>query len=250
MPKPESGVSNSNALDLQKIGIEKERLELEKKKAAADQKFLNKHFATIVTALLSATAVFVSGSQVWLAKIQKDRDVELQHLQQEQQRSFEAAKFIFEHQQQLFSTNSNERNILREVIFAAFPKTVTAPLLSRLDVAQERVQSPDILRQFLKPDGSTVNEANQTSLKAWMERNGIDSDSITMFLHGDRYRDARLKATRDLGLTSATMQTIIHDVPDASLSSVVQSFTDDGASDVKTAKQTNGLWTITVTREK
>jgi hypothetical protein len=62
--------------------------------------------------------------------------------------------------------------------------------------------SGDALRNFWKPDGTTVNDANRVKLEAWMNQNGISTapGMITMFLHGDQFEASRVQAAKDLGL--------------------------------------------------
>ncbi len=65
-----------------RLQLERERLELEKEKAATDQKFLNRNLGTVITAVVSLAAVLVSGAQVWVATISKDREMEITRAQQ------------------------------------------------------------------------------------------------------------------------------------------------------------------------
>ncbi len=58
----------------------------------------------------------------------------------------------------------------------------------------------DALRKFWKPDGKTINAANDAALRDWMRKNDIDDASVTFFLRSDVFKDARLKAAKDLKL--------------------------------------------------
>lgn len=58
----------------------------------------------------------------------------------------------------------------------------------------------DCLRVFWKPDGATINDANQVALKRWMSNNNVDTPSITLFLRGSKYQEARKKAVADLNI--------------------------------------------------
>jgi hypothetical protein len=61
-------------------------------------------------------------------------------------------------------------------------------------------EAGDRLRTLWKPDGKTINKESEAKLKKWMKDNGIDEDSLTFFLTGARFSEARQKAKRDLGL--------------------------------------------------
>lgn len=58
----------------------------------------------------------------------------------------------------------------------------------------------DALRAFWKPDGKTIDKKNETALRDWMAKNDADGVSITFFLRNGNFKDARLKAARDLEL--------------------------------------------------
>jgi hypothetical protein len=62
--------------------------------------------------------------------------------------------------------------------------------------------SGDALRSFWKPDGTTVDAANQTKLEAWMNQNGVSTapGMITMFLRSEQFEALRVQAAKDLGL--------------------------------------------------
>ena len=63
-----------------------------------------------------------------------------------------------------------------------------------------RDESGDRLRAFWKPDGETVNGANERSLKKWMEENGLATGhgDIVMFLRDEDKADLRVRAVNDL----------------------------------------------------
>ena len=57
----------------------------------------------------------------------------------------------------------------------------------------------NILREFWKPGGA-IDQRNQKRLREWMMSKGIASRSITLFLKGNLFRDARAQAVDELGL--------------------------------------------------
>lgn len=56
------------------------------------------------------------------------------------------------------------------------------------------------LRLYWKPDGASINSANEAQLKAWMANNGIDNTSVTLFLRAAHFSEARAKAIEELNL--------------------------------------------------
>ncbi len=55
-----------------------------------------------------------------------------------------------------------------------------------------------VLRSFWKPDGKTIDKVHETTLRNYLKDNGLDDLSITTFIIGDKYSDARSKAVLDL----------------------------------------------------
>ena len=60
-----------------KLQLERERFEWEKRRAKHEDSFFNRHFHVIITAVISISAVLISGVQVYVAHIEKKRDIEL-----------------------------------------------------------------------------------------------------------------------------------------------------------------------------
>ncbi|WP_243371622.1 hypothetical protein [Geotalea sp. SG265] len=65
-----------------------------------------------------------------------------------------------------------------------------------------RTVSGDSLRSFIKPDGKTIDKANEQRLLQWMKDNGFDTSpgAIPMFLRNKTLEEARVKAMQDLKL--------------------------------------------------
>lgn len=60
--------------------------------------------------------------------------------------------------------------------------------------------SADTLRRYWKPDGHSVSEEHNTKLLNWMRQNDIKGTTVMEFMFAEKFRQARLKASRDLGL--------------------------------------------------
>jgi hypothetical protein len=68
-----------------------------------------------------------------------------------------------------------------------------------------RDSAGDILRNFWKPDGKTINTDNAAALRKWIDTWSKTQDmgemSITFFLGNDAFKDARAQAVKDLNLS-------------------------------------------------
>ena len=54
------------------------------------------------------------------------------------------------------------------------------------------------LRTYWKPDGRTSNPENERKLLQWLQRHGYGEVSVSAFIYGDEYRDARSQAEKEL----------------------------------------------------
>jgi hypothetical protein len=84
-------------------------------------------------------------------------------------------------------------------------KAAEASLERTLSGKYSRDSAGDILRNFWKPDGKTINADNAAALKKWIEAWSKTQDmgemSITFFLGNDAFKDARAQAVKDLNLS-------------------------------------------------
>jgi len=62
----------------------------------------------------------------------------------------------------------------------------------------QKDKAGDAIRAFWKPDGKNINSNNESSLKMWMIKNGIDKTSITLFLRAQHFQDSRVKAVKEI----------------------------------------------------
>lgn len=76
-----ANVNVAEKIEIVRLQLENERIEIEKTRDGKNQKFWVRNFGTTLTAIISLTAVLVSFSQVWIAKIQKDKEIEIANTQ-------------------------------------------------------------------------------------------------------------------------------------------------------------------------
>ncbi|MEK6320044.1 MAG: carboxypeptidase-like regulatory domain-containing protein [Acidobacteriota bacterium] len=137
--------------------MERERLEIDKSKAALDHRFWNRNSGTLIMAVVSLAAVIVSLGQVWASKVSKDRELEITSLQKkvelevlDKQKEKElalvdarskrewdlsVAKFIMDNRKALFSGTADERKIFAKIIPTMFPEELSVSLLQKLESA-------------------------------------------------------------------------------------------------------------------
>jgi hypothetical protein len=87
------------------------------------------------------------------------------------------------------------------VVSAATEKTAAEAKIEKLQIASYRKDNAgDLLYNFWKPDGASIDTGNQDALRRWMGSNGfnIGPGSITMFLRSDVATSARERALEAL----------------------------------------------------
>jgi hypothetical protein len=151
-----------NEIELQKLNLEQERLALEKEKAEQDKRFWLRNFGTLITTVVSLTAVLVTAGQLWVAKIskdqelavassQKDRELALMQAQRDKELTLlaaqhtkewnlNAAKFVSENANQIFGRNKEQRERIAKIIIATFPPDITDVLFQKLENIPESTQ--------------------------------------------------------------------------------------------------------------
>jgi len=69
-------MSNSN-YEEQRLSLERQRLDLEKGRTEIEQKFFRKNLGVLLTAAISLAAVLVSVTQIAVAYITKEKEIEI-----------------------------------------------------------------------------------------------------------------------------------------------------------------------------
>lgn len=147
----------SEELEVERFRVDRERLEIEKTRAASDQKFLNRNLGTVITAVVSLAAILVSLGQVWVAKISKDREISMMQsqkdneiaimrLQHEREWNLSMAKFVSENAAVIFGKNPEQRERIAKVIVATFPTNITEPLFQKLESLPSTMEEQDAWR--------------------------------------------------------------------------------------------------------
>jgi hypothetical protein len=138
-------------LNQAKFKLERERFEFEKEIAVRERRFLYRNSAAVITAAISLAALAVSISQVWVAHIgkqreievtqlQKDKELKLEELREDRKWKYDTLQFVSSNKDAVFGGNDSERKRIRDVMTVTFPIEILDKLFSDLE---ERGKSPE-----------------------------------------------------------------------------------------------------------
>lgn len=135
--------------------INEERMKLEKDKLAYDNRFINKHLGVILTTMISIATIIVSITQIGVALVskqtelnrqeaqkeaeltrldaQKQKELDLNARNQERQWKLDIAKFISDNKDKIFSNNAIEQKRMSDLILVTFPPEITNVLFQNLE---------------------------------------------------------------------------------------------------------------------
>lgn len=153
----DSAMLTAAEIENARLQVERERLEIDKSKAALDHRFWNRNSGTLIMAVVSLAAVIVSLGQVWASKVSKDKELEITSLQKkvelevlDKQKEKElalvdarskrewdlsVAKFIMDNRKALFNGTADERKIFAKIIPTMFPEELSVSLFQKLEAA-------------------------------------------------------------------------------------------------------------------
>lgn len=162
---PDAGLKEK--IEIARLELESRRVEIEKERTLADQKFWIRNFGTTITAIISLTAVLVSVSQIWTASIQKEKELvivqaqkekeietaktqkqkelEMIILQQDRAWKLDMAKFISEHGDKLLGKDKAQRELITSIMVITFPPEYSNRLIDRLEAV---TNSPEVKQEL------------------------------------------------------------------------------------------------------
>jgi hypothetical protein len=132
--------------------LDRDRLELDRLRFKSESRATTKHFAAILGAGISIAGLAISGSQIYVAKVQKEQELELQERKAaEEQRTsaeeanrkanLEAVRLIFEQREAIFSTDAVKRDAVVEQLELVLPTNISQRLFARLGKQAEANQA-------------------------------------------------------------------------------------------------------------
>jgi len=114
--------------------------------------FIDKHFGAIITAVVSLSAVLVSAAQIWVATINKEKELAVARTTAEEARNLkeltssrswkvDLAKFMAENRTAIFSEGEDGRQ-LQKVMLATFPPEITYSVFGSLsDISGDKTNT-------------------------------------------------------------------------------------------------------------
>ncbi len=132
-----SGARHDPDSEKEWLDIERQKLELERGRATREQRFLNRHFGTVLTVVVSLMAAFVSASQVYLSyRGERERRL-IERGDKDRDWNLRLVEFVSEHKDTIFGGDDEQRVRIRNVILVAFPPSLTTALFAKLEEASK-----------------------------------------------------------------------------------------------------------------
>jgi hypothetical protein len=165
--KVATNIDVKEKIEIARLQMESERIEVERMKSLADQRFWAKNFGASITAIISLAAVLVSLSQVWVASIQKDKELAIAQaqkdkeidlnrtqkekefatviVQQDRAWKLDMAKFVLDHGDKLLGKDKAQRELITRVMLTTFPSEYSAEIIDRLEAVTD---SPEVKHEL------------------------------------------------------------------------------------------------------
>ncbi len=106
--------------------------------------------------IIIATLV-ISASQVWIAFIAKDREIEVKKIEMDRRWDFDIAKFVIENKNLIFSPKKEEQILSRNILAIIYPEEKTKILFWKLEYAVPEKEK-DVWREGQKIIQSAKSE--------------------------------------------------------------------------------------------
>jgi hypothetical protein len=172
-------------IEIERLKIEKDRLELDKAQAALERKLLNKHLGAVITASVSLAAIFVSIGQIYSAKLSAENQLRIQELSAENQlkiqdsknksdENISRAQLILTHINQINNPDANERQLATSAFILALGLEKAKELF---DVIEKNGSS--VAKEAANQGQKEIEDVRQVRLMAW---NGRWSHTFTSSL--------------------------------------------------------------------
>lgn len=95
-------------------------------------RLLDDHLGSVITAIVSMAAIFISLTQVWVATNAKENELKLQKMQQEQEWKYKALDFVTRNADSFFGRDAQRREQMANALAVVFPPEVAGQLLNNL----------------------------------------------------------------------------------------------------------------------
>ena len=136
--------------------------------------FFNEHFGATITAVVSLSAVLVSLAQVWVADINKEKELQITKSNAEEARKLDElkssrawkldlAKFMATHRKEIFAENEESLH-LQKIMLVTFPREITANVFGNLS----RIDSKE--NSFWEKAESSARQLQEPRVKLYYEK--------------------------------------------------------------------------------
>lgn len=151
------------SIEEKRLELEEKRLSFQEKKYINEDKFFQKHFSVIITALLTLVTIVISGSQVWVAYINKEKELsdiraksvrseKSLKLEQDRRWNLDITRFIFENRKLIYSEDIVEAKYMRNIMLTTFPLEIT----NRLFLSIEQISGNQKQIKTMWKDGLNI----------------------------------------------------------------------------------------------
>jgi hypothetical protein len=159
--------------DLERLRIEKRRLELDEQKAKVDQRFLNRNFAAVTTLAVGLVGVLLSAAQIWVAYIQKERELvqkDRESITEElaKQRDLDLQEkrdlrsFVVQNYPHIFSEDAAERDRMKNLLLTTYSAVVVQPVFDGLFAITPKSQQSTWAQARVEATAAAVEQAKPT----------------------------------------------------------------------------------------
>ena len=98
------------------------------------------NWSTKISLAIALLGILVSGGQVWVAKINKERELRLAELRSAQEMNLKLAEFMAKHQDIIFSESQKSVN-MQKIMLATFPRKIMQKVFNIFEEASSESES-------------------------------------------------------------------------------------------------------------
>lgn len=213
-------------LDAEHLAIERERLELERKKTERESGFFNRNAGAIIGALVSVAAVFASvfqsiyssqqhAQELRLEKEQKDRELKTSELEWKRK----VAELFIAHDKDIFESDQPTKNRFIHIFVATLPDEFMKAILPELSPALV-TSAEDYSTVIGAVESTKLPKGEQTALQVAVEQSvkqtTLSNDQVkpTVYVHFQNkadslFVDSLINALREAGYRVAGKQVVV-----------------------------------------
>lgn len=108
-------------LERVKIEIEQKKLNIEQERLELERNSIGKYIVKIISLSISIIAVIVSASQVWIARIEKSKELEILSIENRRRWELDIAEYVASYHELIFSKDESTRKRFNDLLNETFP---------------------------------------------------------------------------------------------------------------------------------